>query len=69
MNISTLSLSNVLQRDRISFDGDWHVIVDPYEMGYVGILEQRNDRGFFRDHSPTARGATASSTTSTPRRH
>jgi beta-glucuronidase len=21
-------------------------------MGYIGILEQRNDRGFFRDHSP-----------------
>lgn len=45
-------MSNVLQRDRVSLDGDWNVIVDPYEMGYVGILEQRNDRGFFRDHSP-----------------
>ena len=45
-------MSNVLVRDRISLDGDWNVIVDPYEMGYVGILEQRNDRGFFRDHSP-----------------
>ncbi len=28
------------------------MIVDPYEMGYIGILEQRNDRGFFRDHTP-----------------
>lgn len=45
-------MSNVLQRQRISLDGDWNVIVDPYEMGYVGILEQRNDRGFFRDHKP-----------------
>ena len=45
-------MSNVLARDRISLDGDWNVIVDPYEMGYIGILEQRNDRGFFRDHSP-----------------
>lgn len=45
-------MSNVLQRARRSLDGDWNTIVDPYEMGYVGILEQRNDRGFFRDHSP-----------------
>lgn len=52
MNVGTVSISNVLQRGRISLDGEWNVIVDPYEMGYVGILEQRNDRGFFRDHSP-----------------
>jgi beta-glucuronidase len=52
MNVGTVTLSNVLQRDRHSLDGDWNVIVDPYEMGYIGILEQRNDRGFFRDHTP-----------------
>ncbi|BAN02892.1 glycoside hydrolase family 2 protein [Ilumatobacter coccineus] len=52
MNVGTVTLSNVLQRDRLSLDGDWNVIVDPYEMGYIGILEQRNDRGFFRDHTP-----------------
>lgn len=52
MNTGTVTLSNVLQRSRLSLDGDWNVIVDPYEMGYVGILEQRNDRGFFRDHKP-----------------
>ena len=45
-------MSNVLGRDLVSLDGDWNVIVDPYEMGYIGILEQRNDRGFFRDHTP-----------------
>lgn len=45
-------MSNVLLRRRRSLDGDWNVIVDPYEMGYVGILGQRNERGFFRDHSP-----------------
>lgn len=52
MNTGTVTLSNVLHRSRLSLDGDWNVIVDPYEMGYVGILEQRNDRGFFRDHKP-----------------
>ena len=45
-------LTNVLQRRRRSLDGPWHVIVDPYEMGYIGILGDRNDRGFFRDHKP-----------------
>ena len=39
-------------RRRRSLDGDWNVIIDPYEMGYVGILGGRNDRGFFRDHRP-----------------
>ena len=45
-------MSNVLHRNRRSLDGDCNFIVDPYEMGYIGILEQRNDRGFFRDHTP-----------------
>ncbi len=52
MNVGTVSISNVLQRERNSLDGEWNIIVDPYEMGYIGILEQRNDRGFFRDHTP-----------------
>ena len=52
MNSGTTTLSNVLGRERMSLDGLWNVIVDPYEMGYIGILEQRNDRGFFRDHKP-----------------
>jgi len=52
VNSGTTSLSNVLLRDCVSLDGDWHVIVDPYEMGYVGILGGRNERGFFRDFRP-----------------
>jgi beta-glucuronidase len=52
MNRGTTFLTNVLQRRRRSLDGPWHVIVDPYEMGYVGILGGRNDRGFFRDFRP-----------------
>ncbi len=42
-------LTNVLSRRRTPLDGDWNVIVDPYEMGYWGILGDRNPRGFFRD--------------------
>ncbi len=52
MNTGTINISNVLQRNRISLDGEWNIIVDPYEMGYIGILGDRNDRGFFRDHTP-----------------
>ena len=52
MNEGTTNLSNVLRRRRRSLDGEWNVIVDPYEMGYIGILGDRNDRGFFRDFRP-----------------
>ncbi len=52
VNQGTTTLSNVLARDRISLDGAWNAIVDPYEMGYIGILGGRNERGFFRDFSP-----------------
>ena len=49
MNHGTLLLSNTLGRARRSLDGPWNVIVDPYEMGYWGILGDRNPRGFYRD--------------------
>lgn len=52
VNSGTISMSNVLLRDRVSLDGDWNVIVDPYDMGYVGILGDRTNRGFFRDFRP-----------------
>lgn len=56
MNVGTSHLSNVLARRRRSLDGAWNVIVDPYEMGYIGILGGRNDRGFFRDFRPRHAG-------------
>ena len=56
MNPGTTLLTNVFQRRRRSLDGPWHVIVDPYEMGYIGILGDRNERGFFRDFAPRHRG-------------
>lgn len=53
MNHGTTLLTNVLARRRTSLDGAWNVIVDPYEMGYVGILGSRNPWGFYRDLRPT----------------
>ncbi|MGI9644220.1 MAG: sugar-binding domain-containing protein, partial [Ilumatobacteraceae bacterium] len=52
MNQGTILLTNVLGRRRTALDGPWQVIVDPYEMGYWGILGDRNPRGFFRDFTP-----------------
>jgi beta-glucuronidase len=52
MNTGTTMLTNVLARRRRSLDGAWNVIVDPYEMGYVGVLGGRNERGFYRDFRP-----------------
>ena len=52
MNEGTVLLTNVLGRRSTSLDGPWHVIVDPYEMGYWGILGDRNPRGFYRDFTP-----------------
>ncbi|MEM9513835.1 MAG: glycoside hydrolase family 2 TIM barrel-domain containing protein [Actinomycetota bacterium] len=45
----TTSITNLLSRQRWDLGGKWRVIVDPYEMGYVGIMGDRNPRGFFRD--------------------
>ncbi len=55
VNQGTTLLTNVLARRRRSLDGDWHAIIDPYEIGYVGILGERNERGFFRDFTPRHR--------------
>jgi len=52
----TVSLTNVLLRDTRSLDGEWNVIVDPYEMGYWDILGNRSTRGFFRDFRPRHAG-------------
>lgn len=35
-----------------SLDGTWRAIIDPYNTGYVNILGQRNNQGFFRDFKP-----------------
>ena len=51
-NPGCLQLTNVLSRNRVSLDGQWKSIVDPYEMGYLGLFGDRNERGFFRDFSP-----------------
>ena len=48
----TVLLSNVLVRPRRSLDGMWRAIPDMYDTGYINLLGERNDRGWFRDFSP-----------------
>ncbi|MEM9656192.1 MAG: sugar-binding domain-containing protein, partial [Actinomycetota bacterium] len=51
----TVLMTNTLcrpQQSRRSLDGEWRMIVDPYDTGYVNILGERNRQGYFRDFKP-----------------
>jgi hypothetical protein len=63
VNQGTINLSKVLQRYHLWLNGGCNVIVDPYQMGYIGILGDRNSRGFSVITNPAILAA-ASSTTS-----
>ncbi len=52
----TVLLTNILGRSRRSLDGRWRVIIDPYDLGYVDILNRRNRQGYFRDFKPRGPG-------------
>lgn len=43
-------------RTSISLDGDWHVIVDPYDNGYYDFRMQPRADGYFRNERPDASG-------------
>ena len=43
-------------RTSISLDGDWHVIVDPYDNGYYDFRMQPRADGYFRNEKPDASG-------------
>ncbi|HEX8895647.1 MAG TPA: beta-glucuronidase, partial [Terriglobales bacterium] len=40
------------RRTSISLDGDWHVIVDPYDNGYYDFRMQPRADGYFRNQKP-----------------
>jgi beta-glucuronidase len=42
-------IQNVIQRDKISLNGKWHYIVDPYETGYYGYRDNPRDEETFFD--------------------
>jgi len=45
-------LVNADHRASISLDGDWHVIVDPYDNGYYDFRMQPRPDGYFRNEKP-----------------
>lgn len=49
---NTVLLTNTLCRPRRSLDGQWRIILDPYDTGYINILGERNRQGYFRDFKP-----------------
>jgi len=51
-SLNTVIMNNVLARQSRSLDGPWRAIVDPYDSGYVDMLGERDERGWFRDFSP-----------------
>ena len=44
------------RRPAITLDGDWHVIVDPYDNGYYDFRMQPRPDGYFRNEKPDASG-------------
>lgn len=45
-------LINVRNRDRISLNGNWKIIVDPYENGYYTFHLNKSTKGYFLDYEP-----------------
>lgn len=45
----------VTGRAGASLDGDWHVIVDPFENGYYDYRMQPHQRGYFKNEKPASR--------------
>ena len=45
-------LVNSDHRTSISLDGDWHVVVDPYDNGYVDFRMQARPDGYFLNEKP-----------------
>ena len=48
-------ITNTENRKTISLDGQWHVIVDPYESGYYNYRYQPSDSGYFKNAKPKSK--------------
>jgi beta-glucuronidase len=46
------AVQNVEGRKTISLDGDWHIIIDPYETGYWDYRLDEDQNGFFKNAKP-----------------
>ncbi len=50
-------VANVQGRFTVSLDGQWQVIVDPYDVGYVDYRAQtlNGNSGFFKNYKPQSK--------------
>ena len=45
-------IQNVSSRQSLSLDGDWNIVIDPYETGYYDYRYRPNPNGYFKDQKP-----------------
>ena len=47
-------IANIAARQTLNLDGQWHAIVDPYDVGYTDYRAKpiTGNSGFFKDHKP-----------------
>lgn len=55
LNLSALPLINVDHRATESLNGNWSIIIDPYQIGYYNYRYQPNPNGFFKHEKPENR--------------
>jgi beta-glucuronidase len=48
-------ITNTENRKTISLDGQWQIIVDPYESGYYNYRYQPSDSGYFKNAKPKSK--------------
>src|SRR5258708_37224351 len=48
-------ITNTEARKTVSLDGQWRMIVDPYETGYYDYRYQPSNDGYFKDAKPKAK--------------
>ena len=45
-------IQNVEGRKTMNLNGDWHVIIDPYESGYYNYRLEPDESGYFQNTKP-----------------
>ena len=45
-------ITNIFNRNKISLDGKWRIIIDPYEVGYYDYRYMPRSDGYFEDRHP-----------------
>ena len=45
-------IPNIINRNKISLDGKWHIIIDPYEVGYYDYRYKPKRDGYFENRHP-----------------